>query len=680
MLATALRSLVVVDCGELAAAESGKAHEAPLPTLFDTNLEAGAVALDWDARGGRVVLATAADAAGGGRHGGSDRVCILQPRAASSGSQVREERIPLPPGGGALDICVRCGSDDATWIAAACADGSLRVMNAATYPARATRMVRAHSSAATAVHISSDVRLLASGCATGQVVVQSFDQPHGTGLTLPGLADEREAAVTALRFAPLRPDVVAGCDTAGSLQLWNAATQDQVCKFPKAHRGAARCLSFSTHNQSLLISGGEDAQLNFWDVTSKKLIKQMSTEHPLASISYHEDGYLVAAGTGKGAVFIYDLRKVAGRSLVSAPLCHLTVHQDRIASSGGSAALRALAFAPGGCSLQEAPPSPGGEVSRRSSAPPAFSAAADEVNARADPFGDRPSRAAASLQDMFSRLSTTRGPNAALVERLSSERAATQTQAQAPGQVPPAPLGRGVGGASALAAAMGAAAADTAAAAATDGSGNAGAGSAPGASASVAGGGSGVGVSRSLPPTTPVHAGRLQRARTDGAFEASAAGPAGSAGTGPHFFDIAGSPLPQMPCGGGGGGTAAAAGAVRYDLSGSPQAPSVDDVGRSPGSPDGSLRDMRRDATDASGDGRDRSLKGDARQLALIAEAMRPLLGELRRDLGREVREAQCAILEQNFRMHSELRRDVEELRAEVQELRGELRVLQRRG
>lgn len=40
------------------------------------------------------------------------------------------------------------------------------------------------------------------------------------------------------------------------------------------------------------------------------------------------------------------------------------------------------------------------------------------------------------------------------------------------------------------------------------------------------------------------------------------------------------------------------------------------------------------------------------------------------------MREAQCAVLEQNFRMFTELRRDVEELRAEVQELRGELRVL----
>lgn len=59
-----------------------------------------------------------------------------------------------------------------------------------------------------------------------------------------------------------------------------------------------------------------------------------------------------------------------------------------------------------------------------------------------------------------------------------------------------------------------------------------------------------------------------------------------------------------------------------------------------------------------------------------IVEALRPLFLEMRAEISREVQESQCAIMEQNFRLHAELRKDVEELRAEVQQLRGELRVL----
>eukprot|EP00747_Dinoflagellata_sp_TGD_P185584 gnl/TRDRNA2_/TRDRNA2_42181_c1_seq1.p1 gnl/TRDRNA2_/TRDRNA2_42181_c1~~gnl/TRDRNA2_/TRDRNA2_42181_c1_seq1.p1 ORF type:complete len:228 (-),score=44.75 gnl/TRDRNA2_/TRDRNA2_42181_c1_seq1:76-759(-) len=63
-----------------------------------------------------------------------------------------------------------------------------------------------------------------------------------------------------------------------------------------------------------------------------------------------------------------------------------------------------------------------------------------------------------------------------------------------------------------------------------------------------------------------------------------------------------------------------------------------------------------------------------------LAEALRPILATMRREITAEVRaemrEQQYAMLEQNFRLNTELRKDVEELRAEIQTLRGELRAL----
>lgn len=63
-----------------------------------------------------------------------------------------------------------------------------------------------------------------------------------------------------------------------------------------------------------------------------------------------------------------------------------------------------------------------------------------------------------------------------------------------------------------------------------------------------------------------------------------------------------------------------------------------------------------------------------------MVDALRPFFNELRQDLRREILDSEertrCSLLEQNFRLHRELRREVDELRAEVQVLRGELRVL----
>lgn len=66
----------------------------------------------------------------------------------------------------------------------------------------------------------------------------------------------------------------------------------------------------------------------------------------------------------------------------------------------------------------------------------------------------------------------------------------------------------------------------------------------------------------------------------------------------------------------------------------------------------------------------------DSVPAADLPEVLRPWLEELRHDICREVREAQYCMLEQNFRLHAELRRDVEDLRAEVQVLRGEMQAL----
>merc|ERR1712137_489896 len=114
---------------------------------------------------------------------------------------------------------------------------------------------------------------------------------------------------------------------------------------PHTHRKSARSIAFSSHNDALMISVGEDARLIFWDVPDSRQIREVNTESPLSSVSYHADGYLLAAGTSDGVVLIYDLRMLVSKSQPALPLHRLKMHQEH---GGGN--LEALAFAPLGFS------------------------------------------------------------------------------------------------------------------------------------------------------------------------------------------------------------------------------------------------------------------------------------------------------------------------------------------
>mmetsp|Transcript_56798 Transcript_56798/g.176491 ORF Transcript_56798/g.176491 Transcript_56798/m.176491 type:complete len:610 (-) Transcript_56798:129-1958(-) len=609
MLASALRSLIVVECE----GGDGLVPRGPSLTasaLLDVPLDGGSAAcLDWDAVGGRVVVGVAGGA------GGIDRIRIA--RLPAAGASPREEEVRLPAGVGVGDVSVACKPElGATWAAVACTDGALRIVDVSPgSTAAVARTCYSHGVAATAVHLSADAQRLASGSASGHVLVES---PWGsTGPSpLPGLAEGPDsAAVTGLRFSPLRHETLAACDVAGNLQVWDARLLQHVCRFPCAHGGAARGLSFSMHNSDLLISGGDDSQLIFWDVNNGRQIREVGVEMGLASLSYHAGGYLLAAGTCDGSVLIFDLRMLVSKTQPALPVHRFVQHQAR---GGGS--VKAMAFAPfdrgharvepAMAAVGRAPANPGGGQHDTADDPQraAPGVAADEAGVLGAPT-------AATLQSMMSRLSFRASlgsaASAGLPPRSSSRAGGKDGRGSRGSSTPLVPQ-------SELPAEGHEAEPDAAAA---------GLRSEPPLRPPAT-----VAAPPSAPlPATPTPHGERPRRQAAAPPETPAEGPrAGQAAR----FSIASTPPEQA------------------HVTSSPwwgaEQPGAEEPGPAagPGPP------------------------------AALAEALRPLLGELRRELLQELRESQCAVLEQAFRLNTELRRDVEELRAEVQELRGELRVL----
>eukprot|EP00931_Biecheleriopsis_adriatica_P055923 TRINITY_DN33151_c0_g1_i2.p1 TRINITY_DN33151_c0_g1~~TRINITY_DN33151_c0_g1_i2.p1 ORF type:complete len:589 (-),score=130.64 TRINITY_DN33151_c0_g1_i2:70-1836(-) len=587
MIASALRSLVVFECD----VAGTSAEQLSPPALVEVPLEGTAVALEWDSLGERVAVAVA------GSGSSVDKLRFL----ATSAEQSAEE-VALPAGARVTNVGVHSLADKRkTWVAASCTDGALRILDAS--PGRTASVVRtsySHGVAATAVEFSAEGRSLASGSASGHVVVQPF-QGNAGPTPLPGLVDACEGTISGLRFSPLHDEMLASSDVSGNLQVWDVAALRHTSRFPAAHHGAVRGLSFSTQNSDLLISGGDDAALIFWDVKNSKRIQEVSVEAGISSLSYHSGGYLLAGGTTEGSILIYDLRMLVAKQRPAEPVQRFNVHH----SHGG--ALLALAFAP--------------------------------FDVEPDAMGQREGAATSTLG--ATALPSTVAGHGISVAQLQKEAKTVPAESRPQEVVEPDPQnGGGAPTSATLESMMGRLSTrySSLAAAAT----------AP----------------KPLPASTTLTASK------------DAAVPPLPQGTShlserPHISGAPTKPLPETPVG------ADSRRATRYSI-GSP-----DDVESpwwqsAPGSPEEvAAADKSQHAENAaSSSAQQGSAAPDAGLAASLAQVLGPLLSDLRRDFRKEVQEAQCVVMEQNFRLHAELRKDLDELRAEVQQLRGELRLL----
>ncbi|CAK0819088.1 unnamed protein product [Prorocentrum cordatum] len=540
MLAAALRSLVVAEC------EGGDGlppqGEGP-SVLFEIPLQGTAVGLAWGGAGDRIAVAVRGSATS------SDRVCFVQETLGQEGTSIEEE-IALPGSAGVTDVSMRYRPEDGgTWAAISGTDGALRLVDAS--PGAAPALVRtlySHGVAATAVQLSGSADVIASGSASGNVVVQPFPGGSGGGPSspapLPSITaeeEEEEVTITSLCYSPLRPDALAACDAAGHIQVWDTVALRHLCVFSQAHGSSARGLSFSAHNSGLLISGGDDALLGFWDVNNGRRIREVSAGDCLSSISYHSGGYLLAVGTHVGSVLLFDLRMLvsASREQPALPVGSLSLQQaDGPGPRGGP--VRAMAFVP--------PPTGGGIASPPSSPGPSEAVGAGSPASAVDAAG-----------------------------------------AVAAGPAAPADPAQGAPGADADA----------------------------GPAASRA---SAPPAAWAAPPVTPTLRHRGQEASEAMRF---------TIGTTPQDKPATASPW----------------------------------WSRAPEPADGADDELL--ATGA-GSPLDTAPARAPPAGAAVAEALRPMMAELRQELLGEVREAQCALLEQGFRLHAELRQDVEALRAEA--------------
>ncbi|PIK33196.1 hypothetical protein BSL78_29991 [Apostichopus japonicus] len=161
---------------------------------------------------------------------------------------------------------------------------------------------------------------IASGSSSGEILIHNVvSGQSGTLLMTPA-----GQAIRDIQYSYFKKSYLAAVSDDGGLYLWDTNSTKLLASFSGAHKAPATALAFSPLNNLLLASCGLDKKIICYDVMGHTVIKTMVVDSPLTSLTFMHDGATLAAGSSRGKIFIFDLRKGA------APIKTLVGHKSSI--------------------------------------------------------------------------------------------------------------------------------------------------------------------------------------------------------------------------------------------------------------------------------------------------------------------------------------------------------------
>ncbi len=118
--------------------------------------------------------------------------------------------------------------------------------------------------------------------------------------SLPG----HSSGVSALAISP-DGEILASGDYNGMIALWNLATGELLRKF-SGHSGTIKPMIVSPDNR-LLATGSTDKILKVWNIETGIMIRSFSLSDPPVAIAISPDGQMIASGSSEGIINIMDL-------------------------------------------------------------------------------------------------------------------------------------------------------------------------------------------------------------------------------------------------------------------------------------------------------------------------------------------------------------------------------------
>jgi WD40 repeat protein len=155
----------------------------------------------------------------------------------------------------------------------------------------------------TSMSFNSDSSHLSVGTAGGDIVNYNMMTLSPTNFKF-----QTYFKLNLLKYSPLIPNLMGSSFDDGSIRVFDMTSGEIINNFGGYHQGPCTSFSFSPINKVFLCSVGMDSRVNFFDISAKKHIKAITTESPITSVCFNNDGQTIACGNTNGNIVLYDLR------------------------------------------------------------------------------------------------------------------------------------------------------------------------------------------------------------------------------------------------------------------------------------------------------------------------------------------------------------------------------------
>ncbi|CAB4070296.1 NEDD1 [Lepeophtheirus salmonis] len=121
------------------------------------------------------------------------------------------------------------------------------------------------------------------------------------------LSSPDEMNVNDVKYNNVRHALLGLASDSGAVSFWDVHARKKLSTFKK-HASPASGITFSPVNEMLVLSAGLDKKCICYDTKEKKPVSTINTDYSLTCVDFQHDGFILALGTSRGRVLIYDLR------------------------------------------------------------------------------------------------------------------------------------------------------------------------------------------------------------------------------------------------------------------------------------------------------------------------------------------------------------------------------------